>query len=74
MNNLLIKNKYGYIISAKCPYPDSYDRGCNTKYKLPHCYDCAYISKDDIIEIFKKLYKYEHSGLIFKDMEENKYE
>ena len=75
MNNLLIKNKYGYIISAKCPCLDSIDRGCNTKYKLPHCYDCAYISKDDIRQIFNKLYKYGQTGLMFKDIEEkNKYE
>ena len=75
MNNSLIKNKYGYIISAKCPCLDSIDRGCNTKYKLPHCYDCAYISKDDIRQIFNKLYKYGQTGLMFKDIEEkNKYE
>ena len=66
MGNLTMKNSYGHIVSSKCLYPNS-DRGCITS-SLPHCYDCAFISKEDIKDIFEKLYNYEKSGLVFGDI------
>jgi len=57
--NLLKKNKVGQIVSVNCVREK-----CG--FSEPQCYDCAYISKDDIRQIFNKLYKYEQTGLIFQ--------
>ena len=67
MNNLIVKNATGQSVSAKCPYLDSYERGCNHLSK-PRCCDCAYVSKDDIRKIFDKLYAYEQTGLVFPEL------
>lgn len=59
MKNLLKKNNAGQIVSAECPY--------NECTRNPNCYDCSFVSHDDIKEMMYKLYKYEQTGLIFKE-------
>jgi hypothetical protein len=57
MNKRLVKrNKAGQIVVSGCHLDD-----CG--YPLPHCFDCAFVNKDDIREIMKKLYQYERTGL-----------
>ena len=54
--NLIRQMLDGRCISNLCPYLN----GCHN----PHCNECAFISKEDIKDIFYRLYEYEQSGLV----------
>jgi hypothetical protein len=60
MDNLVKKNSKGQIVWIECNYKE-----CG--YNEPHCYDCAFSSHDDMRKIMNKLYKYEQTGLTFKE-------
>jgi len=60
VENLLKRNKIGQIVSVECPYSECQDN-------KPRCYDCAFMSQVDVRKIFEKLYRYEQTGLIFKE-------
>jgi hypothetical protein len=60
MDNLVKKNSKGQTVIIGCPYDD-----CGMS--SPHCYDCAFVSYDNMLEIMNKLYKYEQTGLMFKE-------
>ena len=64
MGNLTTTNSFGHIVSSKCPYLEG-DRGCNSSSR-PFCEACAFVGRDEIRKIFKKLYRYEQTGLVFK--------
>ena len=60
MESLVKKNSKGQIVWVECH--------CNEcGYDEPHCYDCAFVNHDDIRKIMSKLYKYEQTGLTFKE-------
>jgi hypothetical protein len=64
MQNLMKKNTNGIIVPAKCHLSE-----CPA---WSNCADCAFIAKEDIDEIFEKLYKYEQTGLVFKEEQNEK--
>ena len=57
--NLVKKNEAGQIVSRRCVYK----KDCGNM--KPHCFDCAFVSHDDIREMMNKLYQYEQTGLTF---------
>ena len=59
MDSLVKKNTKGQTVFSACPYVD-----CGRPE--PHCYDCAFVSYDDMRKIMNKLYKYEQTGLAFE--------
>ena len=60
MAKLLKMDKRKQIVMAQCPLE-------NCGMTKPHCYDCGYVSRDDIRAVMEKLYKYEKAGVVIED-------